>query len=183
MARGAGIVALHAQVDPAPTFAHTSIVSVRRATPPDLDVGACACFRVRTAARAMTEFYDAALEPARVRLTQMAILAAIAARRGATMQTLSRELGLNPSTMTRTLRPLEEDKLVRVRPGADRRAKELELTVAGRKTLADAAARWSEAQRTLRDEIGGAVFDRLLSDLSAVTRTLKRTRTPMRETR
>jgi DNA-binding MarR family transcriptional regulator len=156
--------------------------SPRRAVS-NLDVGACACFRVRSAARAITEFYDAALEPAEIRLTQMAILSVIASGAGTTMQDVAKQLGLDPSTMTRTLRPLEVAKLVRVRAGSDRRAKEMELTSAGKKALAEAGAYWADAQRTLREKVGRNVFDRLLGDLSTVMRTLKRKRVPARETR
>lgn len=140
-------------------------------------LGACACFRARTAARAITDFYDRTLEPSGLRLTQMAILAAIAGRDGATMQSVASELGLDPSTMTRTLRPLEQARLVRTRSGADRRAKEIELTAAGRERLRAGHRCWQDAQRALSEKLGRATFERLVADLASVTRALTPNRT------
>jgi len=135
-------------------------------------LGACACFRARTAARAITDFYDRTLEPSGLRLTQMALLAAIAASEGATMQSVANDLGLDPSTMTRTLRPLEQARLVRTRASNDRRAKEIELTATGRDRLRAGHRCWQEAQRTLSEKLGRATFDRLIGDLASVTRIL-----------
>ena len=140
-------------------------------------LGACACFRARTAARAITDFYDRTLEPSGLRLTQMAILAAIAGREGATMQSVASELGLDPSTMTRTLRPLAKARLVRTRSGADRRAKEIELTAVGRERLRAGHRYWQDAQRALSERLGRATFERLVADLVSVTRVLTPNRT------
>jgi DNA-binding MarR family transcriptional regulator len=135
-------------------------------------LGACACFRARTAARAITDFYDRRLEPSGLRLTQMALLAAVAARAGSTMQSVANELGLDPSTMTRTLRPLEHAGLVRTRAGADRRAKEIALTASGRERLRAGHRHWREAQQALTEKLGRTAFDRLIADLESVTRVL-----------
>lgn len=146
--------------------------ATKRAADAPPGISACVCFRARTAARAITDFYDRMLEPSGIRLTQMAILGAIAARRGATMQEVASELGLDPSTMTRTLRPLEQSGFVQVRPGPDRRAKVIELTTAGRDRLRAGRRCWEDAQRALSDKLGGATFERLIADLASVTRVL-----------
>jgi DNA-binding MarR family transcriptional regulator len=134
---------------------------------------ACACFNARSAARVISDLYDRTLAPTGLKLSQFAILAAIRQRHGATMQELAAELGLDPSTMTRTLRPLEDAGLVRTQPGGDKRAKALELTLAGDDALGRASALWDEAQRTLRAKIGDAVFERLNADLAAVAQALR----------
>jgi DNA-binding MarR family transcriptional regulator len=111
--------------------------------------------------------------PTGLRLSQFAILAAIRQRHGATMQEIATELGLDPSTMTRTLRPLEDQKLVHAQPGDDKRAKTLELTVGGRETLQRSLELWRNVQDALRRKIGGEVFERLNADLVAVVRALR----------
>ena len=136
-------------------------------------LAACACFNARNAARAITDLYDEALAPSGLRLSQFAILAAIRQRHGATMQELANELALDPSTMTRTLRPLEEQNLVRTQPGDDKRAKALELTVTGRDALQRSLELWRAAQQTLRRKIGGSVFERLNADLVTVAQALR----------
>jgi len=135
-------------------------------------LGDCACFNARSAARAITDLYDQTLAPSRLRATQFAILAAIHLQAGGAMQTVASELGLDPSTMTRVLRPLEEGGLVTVETGAGGRAKQVELTSLGRKKLAEAHRLWEKAQERLREKLGDRVFERVVKDLGAVQRAL-----------
>lgn len=135
----------------------------------------CACFNARQAARAITALYDASIEPVGIKITQFAILATIFSDRETTMQSLAAELGIDPSTMTRTLRPLTEGGLVEVLPGADgdRRVKRVALTSLGRHKLGQGKKHWQAAQEKLSEKIGADVFERLIGDLSAVTKALR----------
>jgi DNA-binding MarR family transcriptional regulator len=137
---------------------------------------ACACFNVRTAARAITDLYDLTLAPAGLRTNQFAILAALHREPGASMQTVAHLLGLDPSTMTRVLRPLEDSGWVAARADEGRRAKQVQLTALGRQKLRDGHARWREAQDRLRDVLGEDVFTRVVSDLRAIPEALQRVR-------
>ena len=85
------------------------------------------------------------------------------------MQQLAAELGLDPSTMSRTLRPLETQDLVRTEPGVDRRVKELVLTAAGQHRFRECYGLWQRAQDRLQDLVGDDVFARLVGDLATVT--------------
>ncbi len=135
----------------------------------------CACFNVRSAARAITALYDETLEPSGLRMTQVAILAVIQAHGARTMQLLASDLGLDPSTMTRTLQPLLDSGLARVEPTkGDARARQAVLTAKGHARLAEAYALWSAAQQRLRERLGNERFDRLIGDLSAATTLLKK---------
>lgn len=131
-------------------------------------LAACVCYNVRSAARAVTDLYDRMLEPCGLRLSQMALLAAIADSPGATQHEIAAKLGLDPSTMTRTLRPLEQRGLVRTRAGNDRRAKRLTLSPGGRTALSECVRLWRKAQRTLREQLGDERFVRILADLEAL---------------
>jgi DNA-binding MarR family transcriptional regulator len=140
------------------------------------DIGACACFNARNAARAITDLYDRVLEPCGLRVTQFAILVAIHGGKhgeAATMQDVAAGLALDPSTMTRTLRPLVDEGIVEIRAGGDRRAKILVLTKKGSATLAEGHALWRKAQAELRTSVGAAVFERLLGDLQKVSKSLR----------
>ena len=136
-------------------------------------ISACACFNVRSAARAITDLYDRVLEPSGLRINQFAILASIYTSGGPTMQELAAGLDVDPSTMTRTLKPLEADGFVENRSATDRRAKELALTPKGKKKMAECHRLWADAQEALRDSVGTDVFDRLLADLGSVTQALR----------
>src|SRR4051812_16926913 len=72
----------------------------------------CACQKVRMAARAVTRAYDEALRPVGLRATQLSVLVAVAAEDAVSIASLSRVLGMDRSTLTRNLRPLEKEGLV-----------------------------------------------------------------------
>ena len=91
----------------------------------------CACFSLRKAARAVTQLYDDALKPARVLATQLPLLATSARLERATVTKLAEAMVMDRTTLTRNLRPLERDGLLRTEPGADRRVREVSLTKKG----------------------------------------------------
>lgn len=133
----------------------------------------CACFRARNVARAITGLYDETLGDSGLRTTQLAILSAIRAHGAVSMQVLAAELGIDPSTMTRTLLPMERDGFVASEPGEDRRVRELALTPKGHRKLTEAGRLWANAQDTLRTKIGAERFERLLEDMGEVLKALR----------
>lgn len=130
----------------------------------------CACLNVRQAARAVTAFYDKMLEPAGVRTTQFAVLAMIRLAGAAPLSTLAQALGLDPSTLSRTMQPLIDRGLVQVETGDDQRVREAVLTAAGHKTTAAAFEHWAEAQNRVAELLGGERFERMIADLGALSR-------------
>jgi len=124
-------------------------------------------------ARAITALYDQVLEPCGLRVSQFAILTSIRMHGAMTMQELAGELGLDPSTMTRTLQPLQRDGYVTAEQGEDRRVRELALTPRGHRKLGEAFDLWTKAQDDLRDKIGADRFERLVGDMGAVVSALR----------
>lgn len=134
---------------------------------------ACACFNVRQASRAITSLYDDAMEGSGIKITQLAILATIHEARSISMQDLAAELSVDPSTMTRTLRPLIDERLVSIdAPAGDRRSKLLAITPSGRRRLGAGGKRWMAAQDELCERLGKERFERFLGDLVAVNEVL-----------
>lgn len=133
----------------------------------------CACFRARSVARAITGLYDETLDGSGLRTTQLAILAAIRTHGAVSMQALAAELGIDPSTMTRTLAPMEREGYVASDTGEDRRVRELVLTAKGHRKLTEAGRLWARAQHTLREKIGAERFDRFLEDMGEVLAALR----------
>ena len=128
----------------------------------------CACFNIRKAARAVTQLYDATLEPSGLRATQFALLMVLHGMGAATMTRLSSEMVMDRTTLTRNLRPLEKRGLVEATVGADRRTREIRLTTAGREALATALPLWRRAQAGVVGGLGKSHWDRLLPALAAV---------------
>ena len=149
---------------------------------PDPDIlGPCACFRSRSVARAITSLYDATLDDSGIRTSQLAILTAIRTHGAVSMQMLASELGVDPSTMTRTLSPMERDGFVASEPGEDRRVRELVLTAKGHRKLAEAGRLWAQAQEKLREKIGTERFERMLADMAEVLTALREQEAPAAE--
>ena len=82
-------------------------------------------------------------------------------------------LTVDPTTLSRTLRPLLRKKWIEKIPGTDRREQYLQLTAEGRKQLKKAQPNWLRAQARLRRSLGDEEFNQLetLSDQSCEGRS------------
>jgi DNA-binding MarR family transcriptional regulator len=107
------------------------------------------------AARAVTRAYDEALRPARLRASQLAVLVAINNNDGAiSIVALAKIMGMDRSTLTRNLRPLEKKGLVTIGLEGWHRSRALEITEQGRSRLREALPLWRRAQDALRRRLG-----------------------------
>ncbi len=128
----------------------------------------CALNNLRKAMRATTQLYDEALAPSGLRATQFSVLAAIRLRDGVSMSHLAHMLVTDRTTLTRNLRPLEREGLIRVAPGRDARTRLVTLTDLGRAALEDAAPMREEAQARVEAALGGERYAALLDTLQEV---------------
>ncbi len=138
------------------------------------EVPICACFNVRKAARAITQLYDDVLRPSGLRVTQFSILAVTRRLGPVTVTRLAEETVTDRTTLTRNLKVLSQQKLVRIVPGDDRREREVSLTDRGRAAVAQAYPMWKDVQAQVAQRLGRERFRRMLSDLGetvALTRT------------
>jgi len=107
----------------------------------------CLCFNLRQAARQVAAFYDAHLAKAGLSQAQFALLAEIAAGGGLPISEVAERLGLDPSTLSRTLRPLETGGLLEIVTDAkNRRQRLVRLTGEGRGRLREGVQAWQAAQ-------------------------------------
>jgi len=128
----------------------------------------CCCGNLRKAVRAVTQFYDEALRAGGVRASQLGLLATSNALGATTMNRLAGFMVMDRTTLTRNLRPLEKQGLVRVSRGADRREREIIVTREGQELLANAYPLWQKAQTKVVTSFGQKRMQRFLSDLSAI---------------
>jgi DNA-binding MarR family transcriptional regulator len=136
------------------------------------DLGACACSQLRRTARAASNVYDRYLAPVGLTVTQYAVLVNIGRAERIRRTDLAAELGMDRTTLTRNLRPLETRKLLESVTGDDRREKLLQLTSAGVKRLEASYPLWAEAQRYVTGEIGERGLSRLRAALGTVSKAL-----------
>ena len=117
--------------------------------------GSCASFNFRRAARSVTRLYDQALEPFGIRSTQFTILVGIAKSQPTSISALADLLGIDSTTLTRSLRLLKKQRLLSVSERSTKRQRFLSLTPEGERSLADSLPAWREAQHRFVVSIGG----------------------------
>jgi DNA-binding MarR family transcriptional regulator len=114
----------------------------------------CLCHNVRMASRVVSRAYDEALRPTGLRATQIAVLAAVGARGALSIKSLADSLEMERTTLTRNLKPLEEQALVSIAPEGRHRSRTLTLTTAGKATLLKALPLWEKAQQSSMHQLG-----------------------------
>jgi DNA-binding MarR family transcriptional regulator len=129
----------------------------------------CTCQRARRAARSLSKAYDELLRPLGLEVPQLGVLAAVAhfGEGGAQIVGLADALGLDRTTLTRNLVPLEKAGLIRVaRSPTDARARIVLLTRAGERAIEEAFPLWQKAQQRVHDTFGKARTESIRGDLS-----------------
>lgn len=140
----------------------------------------CACHRIRMASRAVTRAYDDALRPVGLRATQVSLLAAAALEGALSITALAAAIGMDRSTLTRNLAPLEKEGLLRVGGEGWRRSRTLAITAKGRARLLQAIPLWEGAQRRLKQELGPPQWDDVQRNLDHLIRSTSRAPTRAR---
>jgi DNA-binding MarR family transcriptional regulator len=141
----------------------------------------CTCLRARRAARSLTKAYDELLRPLALEVAQLGVLAAVAhfGEGGAQIGSLADVLGLDRTTLTRNLVPLEKAGLVRVaRSPTDARARIVLLTRAGERGIEEAFPLWQKAQERVHDAFGKGRTEAIAGDLSDLVTRLAEPRQP-----
>jgi DNA-binding MarR family transcriptional regulator len=131
-------------------------------------IDACACTRLRTAARMMTRAYDDALRPSGVTAAQLAILAAVDVDHSPSIAELSKRLAVDRTTLSRNLQPLQKAKWIRLGDEGWRRSKTVHVTSVGKQRLTRATTLWETAQAAFLKRFGKPEWKRLETDLKAV---------------
>jgi DNA-binding MarR family transcriptional regulator len=126
-------------------------------TSPAEILSTCLLQATRRAARAVTALYEEALAPVNLTASQFSTLAALAAHEpgGLGLTPLAEGLGLDRTTLTRVLAPLERRGLAVVAPDPrDARARLARLGPEGRDLMPEATRLWSEAQARVLRHLG-----------------------------
>lgn len=140
-------------------------------TVPRLSPLDCTCFRVRRAARRVTQIYSRHLAPSGLKISQFSLLGNILGHGPVTIGRLSELLSTDRTTLTRNLSPLLKQALVERAASGDRRRHELVATPAGRALFKRALPLWAAAEEEVRTAMG----PRLIADLQgAIDRSMEK---------
>jgi DNA-binding MarR family transcriptional regulator len=128
----------------------------------------CTCFRVRRAARRLSQIFDSHMAAAGLSLNAYSILRRTAQPR--LLSELAAALGMDRTTLTRNLQPLLRAGWLQEQRGDDARQRLIVITSAGEACLRRAQPLWQNAQDQVEAAFGAdrtAELNRLLDALDA----------------
>jgi DNA-binding MarR family transcriptional regulator len=118
----------------------------------------CLCLFAQRAARRLARRFDLALKPTGLTNGQFSLLMSVNRPEPPPLTAVADLLGMDRTTVTAALKPLERRGLVEVRPDTlDRRSRRLALTEAGRTLLEQALPIWRETHAAVEAELAAAV--------------------------
>jgi len=127
--------------------------------------GYCASFNFRRTARAVTQLYDRALEESGLRSTQFAILVGIRKKQPVSISALAEILTIDQTTLTRSLRLLEQESLITISARSTMRQRFLALTPKGERALARCLPLWRKVHQEFVTTVGAGYWTDLRSEL------------------
>jgi DNA-binding MarR family transcriptional regulator len=128
----------------------------------------CVCATFRKATRALTLLYDAYLRPAGLRVTQYSLLKNVIVREPVSVNRLAEATVTDRTTLTRNLRVLQQNGLIRIQEGEDRRSREVTVTPRGREAVARATPCWEKAQAHVVEQVGAEHWQILREELDTM---------------
>src|SRR5215470_11352258 len=114
----------------------------------------CIAVRLRLLNRVITNFYDDALRPLGLKVSQLNILI-VSARLGlARPAQVCEILQLDVSTLSRNVKPLQAHGWLEVVPEQDARSQPFRLTAQGKRLIEKAIPAWEKAQQQASELLG-----------------------------
>ena len=133
----------------------------------------CLNFQLRRTSRLLARYYDDALRPFGLRITQFNILAVLAQTGPIAITALADFVGLERSALARNLKTIARKQFVTIVPGKDKRTRTVKLASAGRRKLEETLPRWDQAQTKLVEKVGRDDASALLRAVGKVDETLR----------
>jgi DNA-binding MarR family transcriptional regulator len=128
----------------------------------------CFCLQARMTSRAITRHYNAALSPLDLEITELSLLAALAATQTNSIAALAERLAFERTTLVRNLKRLEGRKLIAAKNQG--RAVNYALTADGRALLTSAVPLWRKAQSDISRKLATGDPADILTSLRSLRR-------------
>lgn len=129
----------------------------------------CVAVRLRMLNRVITNFYDEALRPLNLKISQMNILIAAAKMGTARPLEVCELLHLDVSTLSRNVERMKSRGWLEVVSDDDGRSHPFRLTHQGRKLLERSITAWSQAQQQVKEMLGQEFVEQLNHTLKRVS--------------
>lgn len=129
----------------------------------------CLMQRTRRAARQLTIAYEQVLKSVNLTGGQFSILVAISVHKRAAITPLAEGLGMDRTTLSRGLRPLDRRNLIEFHQDEnDNRARVVSLTLQGESLLKEAIPLWEKAQTQIAETFAHDELKNLQQGLKAL---------------
>ena len=129
----------------------------------------CAGLNLRRAARRATQFLEERMMASGVSFSQFGLMAEIASADDDTVSALAERMGLDQSTLSRTLRTLEADGLLEIAVvESDQRKRMVWLTEKGARKLEATLAIWRQAHAKLARQVSVESVRRLSREVESL---------------
>ena len=125
-------------------------------------ISPCFCINLRRAAGVLSDFYDKSLSKAQLTTSQFSL----SRIQPCTVTALADEMGLERTTLVRTIKPLADRGLIHNLAPAKNRNKLLSLTEDGDALMEYAASLWEEAQGAVKAYMGAEQIETLMQLLA-----------------
>ncbi|MEL6502813.1 MAG: MarR family transcriptional regulator [Pseudomonadota bacterium] len=130
----------------------------------------CACQALRRTARAVSRRYNQALKPADLNIGQFTTLAALLQSGPLSISALAEQLGMDRTTLTRDLKPLERRRLIRSEvDDDDARQRFITISDDGRSLMEQAVPLWEAAQEMTKKGMSANEWADFRSELKTLS--------------
>ncbi|WP_372366056.1 MarR family winged helix-turn-helix transcriptional regulator [Candidatus Uabimicrobium sp. HlEnr_7] len=134
----------------------------------------CVCFNVRKISRLVTQVYDEAFRSTGFKATQIAVLFSVSDLSPITISQLAQAMTTDRTTISRNLKPLQREHLVLIKPGEDKRQKNIHITTKGKKLVEEILPLWKKCQQKLFSAIGDERLAKILSELADISSIIQK---------
>ena len=114
----------------------------------------CTNIKLRQLTRRVARYYEAEVGKTGLKNTQYSLLSYVYKLGPLRPGDLAREMKIEPSTLTRNLKPLVAAGWLSLAAGADGRSRLVSITQAGREKRQEAQRRWRVAQESVNQALG-----------------------------
>jgi len=128
----------------------------------------CYCTNLRRASNSVTAIYDRYLAPINLSVTQYTLLVNVSRLETCSISDLAVYMGLERTTLVRTLKPLFEMGYIVDLADTGERNRRVQLTADGARIMAQGKQLWATAQSAMEQKLGSETMAQLLAILSAL---------------
>lgn len=114
----------------------------------------CYCINLRRAAKSISGLYDSFLSPIGLSINQLSLLINLNHLESGSVSDIANFVGLERTTLVRTLKPLIDRGLIIDIAVSGRRNRDLQLTETGKQILKEGLPLWKNAQAEIEQRIG-----------------------------